>query len=373
MSLLTYHPFKALYALLAVLLESARFPFWILRYILRSGRPNPHWTLQQAIRVRIVRAWLFHVSQIEIYTPPSLRSGLEWRRFAVMQPAKTALYAAKPVADRSIKPGVVGGTWYPKALLKAPGHPESLRVLLNFHGGAFVIGDGRELDSGFTCRTLIKQCGYDYALSPQYRLSSNRKGRFPAALQDAITSYAYLLHNLRIPANRITLSGDSAGANLVLALLRYIAEHGDSIGLPRPAGALLWSPWLNIRDAQSAGRIFESENYDTDYLNSSFALWGARSYAEGLDASNPYLSPYGHPFATPVPLFIQTGSAEVLHDDHIDYERDMAAVEGNKVQLDSVPYAPHDIALVGNILGFDKQFVASAKKAAAFLKKNNAL
>jgi alpha/beta hydrolase fold len=58
----------------------------------------------------------------------------------------------------------------------------------------------------------------------QYRLSSHPGGRFPAALQDAVTSFQHLL-DLGVPALQIILSDDSAGGHLALSLLRYNSDR----------------------------------------------------------------------------------------------------------------------------------------------------
>ena len=52
---------------------------------------------------------------------------------------------------------------------------------------------------------------------PQYRLSSHLSSQFPVVLQDAVSSYIYLLE-LRITAPQIIFSRDSAGGNLALTL-----------------------------------------------------------------------------------------------------------------------------------------------------------
>lgn len=75
---------------------------------------------------------------------------------------------------------------------------------------------------------------------PQYRLSHNDRTRFPAALQDVVTAYCYLTKDVGIPASKIVLSGDSAGANLVLALVRYVTEFGEEVGLEKPRAGWLW-------------------------------------------------------------------------------------------------------------------------------------
>jgi len=75
---------------------------------------------------------------------------------------------------------------------------------------------------------------------PQYRLSLNDSTRFPAGLQDVVTSYCYLTQELGVPASKIVLSGDSAGANLVLAFVKYLADYGSQIQLDSPKAAWLW-------------------------------------------------------------------------------------------------------------------------------------
>lgn len=318
--------------------------------------------------MRIVKSFLYHASVVQIYTPTSLRAGWERKRWTVMDPAKTSLYSG-PADDKKIRPTKIGGTWYPKPL-SADANPKNENVLLHFHGGAYVIGDGREGDAGYVCRTIIKQCGFTRALAPQYRLASNRDGHFPAALQDAITSYHYVTKTLKVPPNRVVLSGDSAGGNLVLTLLRYIAEFGWACDLEEPAAALLWSPWINVQDAQHPTKIYESPNYATDYLNAGFANWGSQSYAIGHDASSEWISPLFKPFSTPVPIFIQTGDAEVLYHDDVELYEKYEKVKGNIVELHVQPHAPHDIALIGKLLGFDKEFTACADKAADFLRRH---
>ena len=46
---------------------------------------------------------------------------------------------------------------------------------------------------------------------------------------------------MNIPASNIVTSGDSAGGNVAIALLRYISSP-EGNNLPSPLAALLWSP-----------------------------------------------------------------------------------------------------------------------------------
>jgi len=135
--ILTYQPFKALYTLLAIALESLRFPVWILLYSRPGGRPHPQWTARQALKTRIVRAFLTHTSAIRVKTTLSLSPGKEKERFVIMEPAAEVLYKG-PLADKEIKPVTIGGTWTPKPFESSRDEMEQIDVVLHFHGGAYV-------------------------------------------------------------------------------------------------------------------------------------------------------------------------------------------------------------------------------------------
>jgi acetyl esterase/lipase len=364
--LITFQPFKALYVLISILYELARFPLWVLLYTLPAGRPHPQWTLQQAIRMRVVKLFLKHISAIRVKTPLSLLPGKEGDRFSVVKPQDDWAYKG-PAVDAEIKPEAIGGTWTPEALQRS--QVDDADVVLHFHGGAFVIGNGRDEDTGFLANTFLKHGRVTHVFTPAYRLSSNPGGRFPAALQDAITAYLHLTEKLQIPASRITISGDSAGGNVALALLRYINEHGKSLGMPWPGCVWLWSPWVNVDAAMDQKSMLKSPQYATDYLGPTFGHWGASTVAVKHSPQDPYLSPLGKPFESKSPIFVQTGRAEVLYEDDCQIAKEYQA-EGATVKLLVQPKCPHDIILTGPIIGFAKEAQEAAKQAGEFLRAN---
>lgn len=370
-TLLTSYPGKAIWTLFAVALNAVKLPIWLLYFIPSALRPHSKWTFSQSVRVNVIKAFLYNAAVVEMKTPLSLKPHSERDQFKVIQPASKSYYTGIVTKDPSIKPEALGGTWYPAAPSSADDKNVS-QVILHFHGGAYVIGDGRKSDAGFAAKTLIAGTGVSHVFCPQYRLACNPGGRFPAALQDAITSYAHLIFNLGIPANKIILSGDSAGANLVLALLLYLAENGKAVGLAQPAAALLHSPWANPASSYRSHDSFNgSPNVATDYISAEFGTWGAECYAPepstGLDISSPYISFGGQPFATPVPLYISTGECEVLLHDDVKLYEEMRAVKGNTVELSVEEHAVHDIILVGDKMGFEKEALQAAKRAGKWL------
>ena len=73
----------------------------------------------------------------------------------------------------------------------------------------------------------------DYRLAPEHP--------FPAAVEDAVASYRYLLSR-GISPGRIAIAGDSAGGGLVVAAMLAIREAG----LAQPACGWCISPWVDM-------------------------------------------------------------------------------------------------------------------------------
>lgn len=277
-----------------------------------------------------------------------------------------------------MKPKDVGATWYPASLraedVEGKGKEEVL-VVLHIHGGAYVIGDGRTANSGYMLSLLHKHTPATHVLAPQYRLSKLQKkggegNPFPAALQDALTSYLYLLNTLGIPPSRIVLSGDSAGANCAIALLRYISEHGSALDIPAPRAALLWSPWVDPTDAREES-VTRNPNYATDYLSHAFIEWGVKAFTAGRMAvlkTDPYVNVGVEGFKTEVPLYVNVGGAEILLGAGRRWAEMMERVEGNTVVFDVEENVPHDVMLVAPTVGFKREAVACAKRAGEWLE-----
>ena len=185
---------------------------------------------------------------------------------------------------------------------------------------------------------------------------------FPAAPQDAVSCYVYLLRELKVPASRITVSGDSAGGSLAISLLRYITNSD----LPSPGAALIWSPGLlDMAAGKDPNTWNHNPNAKTDYLHGSFGSWGAHAYTADftIDPSNPYLSPLGNPFRCETPIWIHVGGKEIAYRDIKKLTAEMKAIEGNVVECYVTDDAPHNIALVGGTLCWDvsAEFTAAGK------------
>ncbi|PVI00829.1 alpha/beta-hydrolase, partial [Periconia macrospinosa] len=366
-------------------------PLTLLTYIIsRSFRPERTWTLRQAIGVRVFRSIIDVISALRVRTPLPLDAGEEGERFVKIPFKEEWKQSFKgPLKTENVQPEkALGATWYTSTTTSTP-TPTTTKPLtiLHIHGGAFVVGDGRSKATSFLSHTLLRPFPpKTQLLAPQYRLStlppstSPSSNPFPAALQDALTSYLYLTTTLSIAPSDIILSGDSAGGNLVIALLRYLAEYGDEIGVKGPAAALIWSPWVDPTAAgvqtNSHAAILKNRNFTSDILPVSFLEWGrvaytsspspssstsssSPSYAEAVKeqpppTQNPYINHKISPFSTPTPLWVSVGGREVLCDDGIEWSEAMRKVKGNRVTVDVEEMAPHDVLLLGRELGFER-------------------
>ncbi|MCJ1246971.1 hypothetical protein MMC30_004182 [Trapelia coarctata] len=340
---------QVVWTTVALAMTLGQLPFWLVLAIPSRWRQHPRWTYRQAISNRLLRAFIYHWSLMEIPTLIQLKPAAEKDRFVILEPAEKHVYRGV-LASKKVQPAAVGATWFPKRYTKPE---DGKKIVLYVHGGAFVMGEGRSFDAGFPCITLATNLNA-HVLSISYRLAGNPGCRFPAALQDTVTAYHFLLHQQQVPAHRLVVVGDSAGANLVIALLRYISDT-DGLLAP-PAAALLFSPWVDLASARDPARVDRYHNYPTDYLPGNFTAWGAHAYAPpAMDPAEPYLSPLGHPFRSATPVFICVGGLETLYDQGLDFARQMAekTEAGEDIKIHIEPDATHAFLNVGNLTGFE--------------------
>jgi monoterpene epsilon-lactone hydrolase len=198
---------------------------------------------------------------------------------------------------------------------------------LYFHGGVYVLGDAFQaagLAAQVARRTRAKVISVDYRLAPEHP--------YPAAVDDALAAYEALLEGGTAPSD-IVLAGESAGGGLAVATLVSAREHG----LPRPAAALLMSPYA---DLTLAGATMETKR-DADPLLSREALQARiPDYTAGQDPALGLISPVFADLSGLPPLLIQAGTHEVLLDDAVRLAR-QAATADVQVTLDITPGVPH--------------------------------
>lgn len=364
MSLFTTAPGKYLWGTVAVLLNAVKFPALWFYYLPTFTRPHPEWSIFQSVMNNMMNSFLFHTAYVEATTPLDLRPGPLGDRFAAIPRGPDSLFTGALKLNSTVQPAPTGGIWYPNALKCAPARGER-PVLLHFHPGGYAMGDVR-MDSAFAAKLLTDRVG-SYALWNLYRLATNPNGRFPAALQDAISAYHYLTKDLSIPASSIVLSGDSAGGHIVICMLRYLAENDT--GLPAPKGALLWSPAVDLAAATKPETISGNRNYTTDYLDPSFIAWGASCFVSGDPSAVSYMNPLGAPFRSPCPIWAFWGGKEVFCDDIQSFVDQMKGVPGNSVSHRVERLGNHNPFFAGNLTGWQAEAQNAADAAGDWIAR----
>ncbi|KAK4161307.1 putative alpha beta hydrolase fold-3 domain-containing protein [Cladorrhinum sp. PSN259] len=393
----THQPGFFLYTAYTLVKALVKLPVLLIYYMIHPAcRPVRQWTVQQAFGRAMTRFIFEYASKVEFTLGPrSLEPGKEKERFVTIKPylhgessstetgelprQQESIYqgvAQSP--DPAIQPVKIGGTWYPAPLApESYKHQPGRRIFLHFHGGAYVIFDCRDRDVGFGAKLLLQAAGDGSAVfAPQYRLASVSfpNGRFPAALQDAITAYAHLVFRLNVPGKDVIITGDSAGGNLALALLRYLTETGTTkAALPQPGGVLLFSPWTDLTVTSEA--FSQRENERLDMVPPRLLDWAYRVFLplkvngdpEGADPrKNAYISPNQQAIETQVPIWVQWGARESLKED-IQAFIEVQKRAGGRLATFEIKEAPHDMFMAGEGLGFQEDAKKAAEHAIQFL------
>ena len=181
---------------------------------------------------------------------------------------------------------------------------EENKVLLWLFGGGYVMGT---LETRKTFPFLIGREGKIRSLLVGYRIAPEHP--FPAALDDAVTAYRWLI-STGISPNNIIIGGASAGGGLAVALLLKIRE----LNLSLPAGAVLLSPWADLACTGDSWDI--NAEYEAG-MTREMLDWMAKAYLKDEEPKNPLASPiYGNLENIP-PMLIHTGNCERLRDDSV--------------------------------------------------------
>ncbi|MBK3404745.1 alpha/beta hydrolase [Methylorubrum populi] len=201
------------------------------------------------------------------------------------------------------------------------------RVVLFLHGGGYVSG------SLTSHRHMVAQAGREAGartLALDYRLAPEH--RFPAALEDALAGYRFLLDAGIAPA-RIALAGESAGGGLALAAALSLREAG----LPLPGCLWLSSPWT---DLALTGASLETKAVVDPLLSRAYLSELASLYLNGADARGALVSPIYADLTGLPPMLIQVGSAETLLDDSVRLAAGAGAADVS-VHLEIWPHMIH--------------------------------
>lgn len=219
-----------------------------------------------------------------------------------------------------------------------PERKRSNEVLLFFHGGGWVLGDIDTFTSD--CSKLANETGrmvlsVDYLKAPEHP--------FPAGLDDCYNVTELILSDPSVvdlkDIRKITLIGNSAGANLAAVISMRLRDEGKVI----PHKQILINPvtyWQHNEETP-----FESVHlYGQDYGLTSKKL---QEYFEMYEPNmenrkNPYISPLmADDFSNQPQTLIISSEFDPLRDEGEAYGRALKAA-GNKVRIFRANETVHD-------------------------------
>ena len=173
-------------------------------------------------------------------------------------------------------------------------------VMLYLHGGGFVNGD-LEYAKGFgsllAVRFGVKVFCPAYRLAPEYP--------YPAALEDALEAYHYLLSKGYAPEH-IALCGESAGGGLCYSLCLKLKE----LGQPLPGSIVAISPWT---DLTASGPSYQENQQIDPHMTAQMLSFFAGCY--GANPKDPLVSPLFADLEQMPPSLIFVGDEEIMRSD----------------------------------------------------------
>jgi acetyl esterase/lipase len=233
----------------------------------------------------------------------------------------------------------------------------SQKLIYQLHGGGYVIGFS-DMYRDFAVRYSKISGGADVA-SLDYRIAP--KNTYPAALDDAIEGWQFLLAHGYKPENIIVV-GDSAGGNLTLALVEKLRDEGKAL----PCAMVCMSPWADLagEGASHTYNLYKDPMFGIKDKKTISKTIIAPAYAGKTNLHDKYLSPVYGSFKRFPPMLLQVGTYEVLESDSVTvYEKAKAA--GVDVKLTKYYGMFHVFQMAGNMLPESR---AAWAEVSAFIK-----
>jgi epsilon-lactone hydrolase len=214
--------------------------------------------------------------------------------------------------------------------------------MLYLHGGGYLLGSAFGYRSHAGALALASR---RRAVVPDYRLAPEHP--FPAALDDVIEAYRWLLERGTDP-EEVVLCGDSSGGGLAMSLLASLPRRG----LPNPGAAILLCPWLDLgrgtplEDAGETGPVDEAQRFAAAYLG-------------GHPTDDPIINPYVGDLTGLPPLLVQAATGdELLPDAQGLVER--AQAHGVDAHLEVYPIDAHVFQIFWSFLPLASEALQSA-------------
>jgi acetyl esterase/lipase len=217
-------------------------------------------------------------------------------------------------------------------------------VILYLHGGGYNSGSiktHRSLAANIANSAKANALIIDYRLAPE--------NPFPAAVEDTIAAYRWLLES-QISPEQIIVAGDSCGGGLALSLLLSLRDTNE----PMPASAVCLSPWT---DLTCSGESWETNAKKDIMLDPGSLSEAAQVYMGGADPRTPLASPLYADLRGLPPILIQVGSDELILSDATSLAERAQAV-GVDMTLEIWEGMQHEWQFAANYLPEGRQAIS---------------
>jgi acetyl esterase/lipase len=245
-----------------------------------------------------------------------------WRRLhdATEAAVRSSSDAAAHAAGVEFTEATLGGV--PVLDLRPAGWTNNGKVLVYTHGGAYTMFSARSTlpNSAKMCSASgLRTIAVDYTTAP-FADWKEIQGQAVAVFR-ALLAEGYSMTD-------IALFGDSAGGGLAISTVLSLRE----LGLGMPAAVVLWSPWADLTNAGDTAHTLREADPTLDYHPLLEAC--ARAFANGLDLSDPRVSPIHADFTKGFPpALIQAGTKEILLSTAVRLHQTLEAA-GQESKLD---------------------------------------
>ncbi len=246
--------------------------------------------------------WLKVLQETKPYTReiPSADADLEiWRQAQDAIEVAFVEGSEKAISDNKVT--VIEETYggVPVLDIRPENWTDNGKVLVYTHGGGYFAFSARSTlgsSAKMTRATGLRVISVDYTLTPHAHWDEIQKQVI--SVFEALLAEGYTMDD-------IAIYGDSAGGGLAASTVLNLRDRGMGM----PAAAVLWAPWVDIR--LEGDTIFTLENDDPMLSHSIFEV-GAQVYADGLDYTDPRVSPMFADFSKGYsPTLVQAGTKEM--------------------------------------------------------------
>ena len=249
--------------------------------------------MKQSIRARLAKTLLRAGRSHQPRTNLVASRRIFERRLKLLTPTTGA---------RHMRPAAIPGV---AAYWVAPPGVATKRTIVYFHGGGFVNGSTRAylqhlIRTAKVCNARV--LSVDYKLAPEHP--------YPAALDDIVAVWRFLLQDKNFSPKHAVFMGVSAGGSLAVAGALRVRDAT----LPLPGAVVSLSAAL---DMSLSGESLSSRAGRELILTRQKIAFYADMYAGKASRTGPYISPVLANLQGLPPLLIHVGSEEMLYSDSI--------------------------------------------------------